>query len=161
MTLKLGMALTAGLAMISVGSAAQAEDVFGRWYTPNGDSIIEIHDCGDGTPCGTVVWYDETTAQFTHDIHNKNEDLRTRPILGMVLLEGFERATVGWDRGIIYNPEDGKTYKSKLKALEDGTLEVKGCVAMFCKGQIWPAAGDENVRMADANGSSEEDNRLE
>lgn len=38
--------------------------------------------------------------------------------------------------GTIWNPEDGKTYNSKLIVRGD-TLEVDGCVMFFCKEQDW------------------------
>jgi len=40
------------------------------------------------------------------------------------------------DKGI-YDPGKDKTYASRMKKLENGTLEVKGCISFFCLTQIW------------------------
>ena len=33
----------------------------------------------------------------------------------------------------IYNPEEGKSYKSKIRQLDNGNLEIKGCFAVVCR----------------------------
>lgn len=38
--------------------------------------------------------------------------------------------------GTIWDPEDNKTYKSKMQ-LKDNVLVVKGCVSFICSGQDW------------------------
>jgi uncharacterized protein (DUF2147 family) len=42
--------------------------------------------------------------------------------------------------GTIYNPQNGKSYRSKMALAADGTLKVSGCVAIFCQTQIWVKA---------------------
>ena len=42
-----------------------------------------------------------------------------------------------WAGGTIYDPEGGKTYKSKLRLKGADTLEVDGCVLFFCETQTW------------------------
>ena len=49
----LAFAFTAALA-----AQAESHNVFGTWITEGGTSHVEIADCGDGTPCGTVAWID-------------------------------------------------------------------------------------------------------
>src|SRR5690606_40277122 len=67
-----------------------------------------------------------------------DESLRSRPIVGLQMLAGFEPDGENeWDDGTIYNPEDGKTYSSKMELVDANTLEVKGCVLMFCQTQSW------------------------
>ena len=39
--------------------------------------------------------------------------------------------------GKIYNPRDGRFYKSKLKLLNNGNLKVEGCLLFFCDGEEW------------------------
>ena len=39
--------------------------------------------------------------------------------------------------GRIYNPRDGKSYKSKLRLLDNGNLRVEGCVLFICGGDEW------------------------
>ena len=128
----------AGFVLLAGGAAApEPHDVYGDWYTPERDSVVRIHDCGDGSPCGTVVWLDPETAQVIHDEHNDDAALRGRPILGVTLLSGFEAAPKGWRRGVIYNPGDGNSYRARVRRLDADTLEVKGCVGPICKGMRW------------------------
>ena len=39
--------------------------------------------------------------------------------------------------GRIYNPRDGKTYKSKLELLDNGNIRVEGCILFICDGEDW------------------------
>ena len=44
---------------LAAGSAcADPGDVFGMFATEGASSHVRIADCGDGSPCGTVVWID-------------------------------------------------------------------------------------------------------
>jgi uncharacterized protein (DUF2147 family) len=127
--------------LIFVGSAAQAAvPVSGRWFTDNKDSIIEIGPCG-ATVCGKIVRIIAPTkdGKPAIDSNNPNPALRTRPILGMTLLSGFKDDGSSW-RGQIYDPRAGKTYKSFLARLPNGTLQVKGCVGPFCRTIIFTPA---------------------
>lgn len=124
---------------LAVEGGRDAADVYGRWYTPNRDSIIEVRDCGDGTPCGRVVWLDQDTAEFLVDVNNRDDALRGQPMLGARMLSGFRKCAQGWRKGAIYNPRDGKTYRATLTRLDGQRLEIKGCVSVICKGQVWEA----------------------
>ena len=64
------------------------------------------------------------------------------PVLGSTILEGFEKRTRDWRGGTIYNGENGKTYNARLKRLENGNLQVKGCIGPICSTQIWPLLED-------------------
>ena len=118
---------------------ADPHDVYGTWMTEAKTSQIEISDCGDGTPCGTIVWLDATallpgvTPETAVDANGDN-------VLGLQMLYGFEKKKKDWRSGTIYDPEHGKTYGSRLNKLENGNLQVKGCIGPFCQTQIWTPA---------------------
>lgn len=120
-------------------SASQEADLGckGKWYTEDQRSIVEIHDCGDGTLCGRVVWIDPDKNNIFIDDRNKDPELRGRPMIGATILKGYERKEHIWTGGEIYNPENGKTYASKMMLEEDGSLLVKGCVGPICKRLKW------------------------
>ena len=95
-------------------------------------------DCGDGTPCGTLVWaLSDQDTDTPLDIHNKDSTLRGRSLTGLEIVYGFKLKKDRWRSGKIYNPQDGKTYGSSMRLLDNGNLEVKGCVGPICKTQIW------------------------
>ena len=120
-------------------NAVLAMDVGGVWLTPDGNSHVEIADCGDGTPCGKVIWIEPSVMEVTTDQQNPDETLRNRPLIGLQILEGFEWADERWKGGTIYDPEVGKTYGSRIRRNDDGSLEVKGCIGPICQTQIWTA----------------------
>ena len=122
----------------------EGRDVYGRWLVEDGNAVIEIGDCGDGTPCGTLEWVDMSQASSDRDIHNPDPDLVGRPLIGMPMLWGFREKGSSWGRGRIYDPKTGKTYGSNLKRRKDGSLRVKGCVGPFCQTQTWTPAGADD-----------------
>ena len=129
-----GLALAACLA-----GGARADSAQGVWMTEGGKSHVRIQRCGDEL-CGKIAWLKEPhdDGSEKRDTHNKDESLRDRPILGLPLLTGFSDQGGGeWTGGEIYNPEDGKTYRSRLKLVDPATLKVSGCVLFFCKTQTW------------------------
>lgn len=132
---------------------AQPVDVTGVWLTqkPEKNAKIKIFEC-DGRLCGEIVWLetpiDPDTGKPKLDKNNKEESLRTRPLMGLRLLSDFQgdpENPKGFINGHIYNPEDGDMYKCKMELQDDGTLKVKGFVEflMFTPGkeQIWKKVG--------------------
>lgn len=130
----------AATAVLLVMPALAAAPVAGRYVTEDGSGVIEIGRCG-ATMCGKLVRIlkAEPNAPKT-DVNNSDPALRSRPILGMPILTGFSDAGKDW-RGRIYDPRNGKTYKSIVSRNGDGTLKVQGCIAFLCQTQTWkPAA---------------------
>ena len=134
------LAAAACLALAAGYPGVAGADPKGTWLTDGGKSHVEIESCGDKL-CGAIVWLKEPNnakGSPKLDVNNEKESLRGRPILGLDLLTNFAAKGGGkWEGGKIYNPEDGKTYRSKLKLVDADTLEVSGCVLFFCKDQIW------------------------
>jgi len=127
-----------GLAISNL-AYADNHDVHGLWLTEAKDGHVEIKDCGDGTPCGTLVWVDPHTSETELDARNADETLRTRALIGVPIIWGFAKGKNNWRKGKIYNPEDGKTFSSSIRLLKDGTLKVKGCLGPICITNIWTA----------------------
>lgn len=123
--------------LMAVPAFADPLDVNGIWLTNAEDAHVEISDCGDGTPCGTLIWVDPATTDTDLDARNPDPDLRSRPLAGLPLLWGFQESSSRWRKGKIYNPEDGKTFRSAIRTRDDGTLEVKGCIGPLCQTYIW------------------------
>ncbi|MEQ8248460.1 MAG: DUF2147 domain-containing protein [Alphaproteobacteria bacterium] len=127
-------------------SAWAQADIMGRWVPPEQDSVIEVYPCGEQV-CGRITHLNEPLADGKPkvDINNRDETLRSRPILGMQLLEGFVQKGPGdFREGRIYNPRDGKLYKAVITLLDDGTLKLRGYVGVPALGktQIWNRPSD-------------------
>ena len=116
------------------------KDVYGVWEVESGTAIVEIKDCGDGTPCGTIVDIDAPDPMAILDDENPDPEMAKKPLIGAPMLWGFKEKSDKWSSGKIYDAESGKSYKSKLERQADGTLEVKGCIGPICQKQIWIAA---------------------
>jgi len=91
-------------------------DFYRKWYTPS-EAILVV--AGDVTP---------------QDVRAKDGE----PVLGLLILKGFEKKKNDWRGGTIYDPENDKTYDARIKRLDDGNLQLKGCVGPFCQTQVWP-----------------------
>ena len=134
--------MTVALLLTSLNASADSFDVFGTFYTEDNGSKIEIQDCGDGSPCGKITWVNPDTIE----LGLKAEDLKSKagePVLGLEIVNGFTRKKYDWRGGTIYDPGKDKTYASRLKKLEDGSLEVKGCISFFCVTQNWTEVIDQ------------------
>ena len=130
---------------LALGTSAHATDgkaVYGTWLTESGSAVVAITDCGNATPCGTIIRLTGTEDQGALDTANPDPDMAKKPLVGAPMLWGFKPKKKKWSSGKIYNAENGKTYKSKLELQDDGTLEVKGCVGPICQAQVWTAAAE-------------------
>ena len=137
--------LAAGL----MASPAAAKDVQGDWIPEDKSGRMRIAPCASDASrlCGTIVYVavpNDSSGKPRRDVNNTDPAQRNRTIMGLMLISGFKPAGPGkWAEGKIYNPEDGKTYKSKLELRPDGKLKVSGCVLVICKSQVWtrPTSG--------------------
>ena len=115
------------------------KNVYGTWVVGSGNAHVEIVDCGDGTPCGTISHLTNPDSAGALDDNNPDPELAKKPLIGSRMLWGFEAKKTKWSGGRIYDAESGKDYKSKLQLQDDGTLEIKGCIGPFCQTQVWTA----------------------
>ena len=126
------------LALFLAAAATTANPIIGRWHTPGDKAVVEIAPCGKQL-CGTIINAAPlpATGAPPRDSRNPDSTVRSRSIVGVRLLSGFSPDGSGWIGGTIYNPTNGKTYRSELALGANGRLKVSGCVAIFCQTQIW------------------------
>ena len=124
-------AVLLGLSMASGPALAQAaEDAFGVWLNPENQSNVEFYRCGDGL-CAKVTKVSD--GQKTDD-KNPDPAKRTRPIVGLVIMEGAKKSGDNKWSGTLYNRADGKSYSGTITVKSKSTLDLSGCVAVvFCK----------------------------
>lgn len=116
--------------------------VFGTWNAGSG-TVIEVADCGDKSPCGTIL---DLSDPDLPDGNNPDKTLQTTPLIGKTIIHGFKRGRNGWRSGRIYNPSNGKTYRSSIRLKSDTVLKVKGCIGPFCESQNWMRLSGPNCR---------------
>jgi len=138
------------LSLVTVTAAGGAGDaILGVWATdPEGDggqAHIEIYMEGD-LYFGKIVWLSEPlylegdphgpAGEAKVDTENPDEALRSRPIEGMALMRDFRYNGNGvWHKGTIYDANNGKTYKAKLRLGDDGALKVRGYIGFSMIGR--------------------------
>ena len=65
---------------------------------------------------------------------------KNQPVLGMTILWGLAKQADDYQGGEILDPENGKTYRAKMKLIDGGKkLEVHGFIgiSLFGRSQIW------------------------
>lgn len=130
--------LIAALALAFAPPPAGA-DIAGTWMTQNRKILVRIGACGDHL-CGRVAKILKPLPyRKSHDLANPDPALRGRSIVGIEILSDLRRDGDGW-RGQVYDPVHGKSYRTVVRRSDDDTLEVKGCVSIICKTQLWPRA---------------------
>lgn len=136
-------------------AADDADAVLGKWLTADGKAQVEVVKDGDVYD-GRIVWLKEPlypaddakgmAGQAKVDRENPDAALKTRPVIGLPLIQGFKYDGDGvWKGGTIYDPESGKTYSCKMTLMMDGRLKVRGYIgiSLFGRTEIWTRPAPE------------------
>lgn len=133
------------LITIAFGLAAGASEgsVEGLWLTQGKSGVVEIYRCSESAFCGRLVWFrikagDPDPQQV--DIHNPAPGLRNRPLCGLTIMWGLQPdGPDRWTDGSLYDPESGNTYSGYIMLNSDGTLTLRGYVAisLFGRSETW------------------------
>lgn len=112
--------------------------IVGIWLTGEKSGHVEIFKKGDKY-YGKLAWIKEPTnadGSEKKDINNPKENLRSRPIKGLVILRefSFEGQNV-WEDGKIYDPQSGSDYSCKMTLKNNNTLEVRGYIGLSVFGR--------------------------
>lgn len=123
---------------ISFSGFSQTSDaILGKWVNSSGEANIEIFRKGDkyfGKIASLKEPKDEKGAVKT-DFKNPQDNLKSRPILGMELLKNFTYDKGKWVDGTIYDPKTGKTYSCNMNIKPNGDLNVRGYVGISLIGR--------------------------
>ena len=126
---------------MSPAAKAQNDKIEGLWYNAEKSGKIEITKDASGKFNGKVVWLKEPlkNGKPKLDELNSDEKLRSRPRLGLPVLNGFVKD--GEDKytgGTIYDPLNGKTYSCKI-TYKGKTLDIRGYIgiSLFGRTTTW------------------------
>jgi uncharacterized protein (DUF2147 family) len=88
---------------------------------------------------GHIVWLKKPThdnGKPKLDQNNPDINKRNNPILGLRIVLGFEyKGQNLWENGVIYDPENGRTYSCKAELIDTNTLAVRGYVGISLVGR--------------------------
>lgn len=130
------LACAAFLVVAAAGAQAQtADDAFGTWRHPENGSHISVYKCGGGL-CAKVV---KVADPSRTDEHNQNPKLRSRPVVGIVIMNGAKKSGGAAWSGKLYNTQDGQTYNGSVTVTDKNHLKLEGCVlgGLVCQGPTW------------------------
>lgn len=126
-------ASTVVLVAVATSAIAQQAPVDGVWQSEDGEGRVEIGPCSANQEfrCGKIVWIKTPLADNGKpvvDAKNPDDVLKTRPICGLEILSRFNLTATGdFERGNIYDPEEGKNYAGTMKLVGD-TLKISGSI---------------------------------
>ena len=130
-------------------SAMDGNAIVGVWATDpkggGGPAHVEIYANSDWFE-GKIIWLEEplytaedegeTEGIPKEDHNNADPSLRSRPIVGLVIMKDFVfDGKDTWHKGTIYDPDNGKTYKCKVRFGDDGVLKVRGFIGFSMLGR--------------------------
>jgi uncharacterized protein (DUF2147 family) len=122
---------------LTLSASAQSENaILGLWYNTEKTAQIQIIKSGSEF-IGKITWIKNSTEDGKPIVDKQNADpkLRTRPILGLAILDGLKYAEGIWKDGEIYDPNSGKTYSCEVRLKSESILEVKGYVGFSFVGR--------------------------
>jgi len=116
---------------------AQSENaILGVWYNTEKTAKVEILKKGSAF-IGKIVWLKDTNPGGKPAVDKDNPDakLKTRPLMGLNLLEDLKYDSGMWEDGTIYDPKTGKTYSCQVTLKSKDVLEVKGYIGFSLIGR--------------------------
>ncbi len=136
-TIKILILMVLGFISLGEVSAITEADILGTWVNQAGDGLIEI-SLQQEKYSGTIMG--GTDEEDRKDVNNPDPALRDRSLSGVKILGDLSyRENNMWAGGWIYDPNNGKTYKCKMKLTDSKTLEIRGYVGIsaFGRTEIW------------------------
>lgn len=130
------------LTLVTTAALAQSTPV-GLWRsiddkTDTPKAEIRIREGADGALTGVVEKALAPSSEPNCTLCT--DDRKDQPKLGMEIIRGA-RKTAGeelWEGGNILDPENGKTYRLRMKPLDGGSrLQIRGYIGPFYRTQIW------------------------
>jgi uncharacterized protein (DUF2147 family) len=140
----LSSAVLAVAALGAVGSAQAQMTPVGLWKTIDDDgktekSLVRITE-KDGALSGVVEKVFDPSKQDSK-CDQCTDERKDKLVLGMTIIRNV-RQDAGdkelWTGGEILDPNNGKTYKTRLKPVDGGkTMQMRGYIGFFYRTQIW------------------------
>ncbi len=118
------------------------DGILGQWVTAGGESRVEIYRSDSLTYAGKIVWLRDPLKNGIPVADDKNpvDSLKSRPVLGLVILRGFSYDGDNvWSGGKIYDPKSGNDYSAKMTLVDEKNLDLRGFVMipLFGRTEQW------------------------
>ena len=138
------IAITLAALLVHAAALAQATPV-GLWKTIDDEtkkekSLVRIVDSG-GVLTGRIEKLLDPTARPDEVCDKCTDERKGKPIVGLTIIRNAKADEADkslWTGGDITDPNNGKTYRLRLKPLDGGKqLEVRGYIGPFFRNQTW------------------------
>lgn len=136
--------VAASLLALSGSLACAQISPVGLWKTIDDDgktekSLVRIVEAG-GALMGKVEKIFDPSKQDSR-CDKCGDERKDKPVLGMTILRNVKQDADDkelWTGGEILDPNNGKTYKTRLKPVDGGKrLEMRGYMGPFFRTQVW------------------------
>ena len=134
--------LFAAALLMPAFALAQTSPV-GLWKTIDDDgktakSLVRISEQG-GTLVGSVDKLLDPKDPGDAKCDKCKDDRKDQPVVGLQIIRGVKAEGDGvWGGGEILDPNNGKTYRTRLKPVDGGKkLEMRGYIGPFYRTQTW------------------------
>jgi uncharacterized protein (DUF2147 family) len=118
------------LGLLALAASPAADQLCGLWYNQEHDARLEIYQTHDRFEA-KIVWLKEPeeNGKPKIDKNNPDKELRSRPVLGMVVLHDLRKTDDPnfYKGGEIYDPKNGKTYDCRV-TFQGERLKLRGFV---------------------------------
>lgn len=132
MKLQLTLVFLLSFLMGPIMAQNDSDKVLGQWFNEEKDAKVEIYK-ESGKYYGKVVWLKTpNNEQGTPKLDKENPDdaLKSRPVMGLLLLTDFVYDDNEWEDGEIYDPKSGKTYSCFMEFDSEEVLKIKGYIGV-------------------------------
>ena len=129
---------------VAAGTAFAQTTPVGLWKTIDDDgktekSLVRISEVG-GVLVGKIEKLFNPT-QPDPKCDKCSDDRKDKPIVGLTIIRNVKQDADDkdvWTGGEILDPNNGKTYKTRLKPVEGGKqLQMRGYIGPFYRTQTW------------------------
>jgi len=134
--------LFAAALLLPAFAFAQTSPV-GLWKTIDDDgktakSLVRISEQG-GTLVGSIDKLLDPKDPGDAKCDKCSDDRKDKPVVGLQIIRGVKPDGDGlWVHGEILDPNNGKTYRTRLKPVDGGRkLEMRGYIGPFYRTQTW------------------------
>lgn len=137
------------LAGVTARAVEAGDEILGLWNTTDNESQIQIFKEKKKYSAKIISLKEPNwpaddkegmAGKPKNDRGNPDPKLRDRPIIGLQFMRDFVYAgNKTWEDGKIYDPKNGKTYKCKMRLVDDKHLEVRGFIGFSLLGRtvVW------------------------
>ena len=103
----------------------------GTWVNPDGTVAVKTGNCA-GRLCGWISWASPEALQDA-------KDSGIERLIGTELLQDYRAEAPGKWRGMVYVPDMGHSFSSRITKLSPNELKISGCLLgrFVCKSQVW------------------------